>query len=377
VKLSYVTTYDALDVNQWSGLGYYIAKSIARQGAEIDYVGSLVSKATIFDKIRGKSYKLIGKNFHYDREPFISEYYAEQIAARVRTDSNVIFSPGTVPIALLKTDKPKVFYTDATFAGIMNFYDRFSHLSSQTIKNGNFLEQQALTSSKLAIFSSDWAAKGAIDHYNVDPGKIKVVPFGANIESRHTLDDIKGLVRSKQGTECNLIFLGVDWKRKGADIAVEVVKELNNRGLKTTLHIAGIKELPLKQLPPYIINHGFINKSTADGKNKINQLLASGHFLIMPTQADCTPVVYSEANSFGLPVVSTDVGGIPTIVKNDINGRIFSLLNSVQDYAAYIYDVFNNNKRYEELCYSSFNEYITRLNWNVSGKLIMDYIKQL
>jgi hypothetical protein len=39
----------------------------------------------------------------------------------------------------------------------------------------------------------------------------------------------------------------------------------------------------------------------------------------------CTPVVYSKANSFGLPCLSTNVSGIASIVKDDINSKFFSL----------------------------------------------------
>ncbi len=31
MKIAYVTTYDATDVGQWSGLGYYIPQSLKNQ----------------------------------------------------------------------------------------------------------------------------------------------------------------------------------------------------------------------------------------------------------------------------------------------------------------------------------------------------------
>src|SRR5262245_61413055 len=35
MKVLYVTTYDSSDVNQWSGLGYYIRKAIEAQGFDV------------------------------------------------------------------------------------------------------------------------------------------------------------------------------------------------------------------------------------------------------------------------------------------------------------------------------------------------------
>lgn len=94
---------------------------------------------------------------------------------------DVVFSPGTIPIAHLKTNYPIVFWADATFAGMIDFYPSFSNLCSRSIRDGNRMEQAALSKCSLAIYSSEWAAKTALDNYDVNPQKVKVVPFGANI----------------------------------------------------------------------------------------------------------------------------------------------------------------------------------------------------
>jgi glycosyltransferase involved in cell wall biosynthesis len=230
----------------------------------------------------------------------------------------------------------------------------------------------------LAIYSSEWAAKTAIDHYGVDPGKVRVVPFGANLESSITYDEMKEIVARRSSPECKLLFLGVDWKRKGGDMAVKVTANLNELGINDTLHVAGINNLPFsREEHPYVVNHGFISKSTKEGRNKIIQLLLQSNFLLLPTLADCTPIVYSEANSFGLPCITTNVGGIPSIIRDDVNGRMFSLESDSSDYAKYIKTTFENQGRYRELCYSSFGEYENRLNWKVAGQSVTKLITQL
>ena len=142
-----------------------------------------------------------------------------------------------------------------------------------------------------------------------------------------------------------------------------------------TLHIAGIKSIPVDPLPDYVMNHGFISKASQEGRNKLNKLLFDSHFLILPSKADCSPVVFSEANTLGLPCISTDVGGIPTIIKNGINGHTFSLSESPSAYADFIQGHFSNYNRYEQLALSSFEEYEKRLNWGTAGKTIMDLLK--
>lgn len=369
--ISYVTTYDALNVHNWSGLGYYIAKSLEQQKYELDYIGNLKLKTNIKERLKSKVYKIIlNKTFSLDREPDIIDQYAKQILAKMRPDSDLVFSPGTIPISLLETNKPKVFYTDATFAGMLDFYDNFSNYCKETIRHGCYIEQKALDSAKMAIYSSDWAAQTAIDNYDVNPDKIKVVPFGANIEGSKTYNEIQTIVSARPVSECHLLLLGVEWKRKGGNMAVEVAKKLNDMGIKTVLHIAGIKNIPLSPIPPFIVNHGFISKANNEGKERLNSLLSKCHFLILPVKAEAYGLVFCESNSFGVPCISNNVGGVSTIIKNGINGMLFSVNDSAEAYATYIQSVFTNQKAYNELAYSSFNEYSQRLNWDVAGKAL-------
>ena len=134
MKISYVTIYNALDIHNWSGLGYSIAKTLENQNAELDYIGNLQTRINSVLKFKQRVYKKFSKKiFDINREPFIAKQYAEQVKLYLNPETDIIFSPGSIPIALLKTAKPKVFYTDATFAGILGFYDSFSNLCAETI----------------------------------------------------------------------------------------------------------------------------------------------------------------------------------------------------------------------------------------------------
>jgi glycosyltransferase involved in cell wall biosynthesis len=376
MRLSYISTYDSTDIAQWSGLGYNISKALENQGASIDYISTLNNKSLLYPKLKLRLYQLVGKKYLVDRDLVAARYNAAQAGSKIKADTDIIFSPGTLATALLKTNKPKVFYTDATFAGMINFYQAFTNLSQKSIANGNFLEQEALSSSALAIYSSDWAAQTAIDNYNVDPSKIKVVPFGANIDCALTLAEVKNLVAARSKKECNLLFMGVDWERKGAEIAIKVAGQLNESGLKAKLHLAGIRNVPVS-LPDFVVNYGFLSKSNKEDRDKIIKLLSLSHFLILPSKADCTPIVYAEANSYGLPVITTNVGGVATLIKPNVNGQYFSLTDAIQDYTRYIFEVFSDEQRYCQMCYDSFNEYKTRLNWTTAGKTIMKYLKEI
>ncbi len=376
-NISYVTIYDSCDIHQWSGCSYYIAKALTDQGNRLDYIDNLECKADLILRAKRRFYKIRKKVHIIDREPSVVEKYSEEILRRIDPKCDIIFSPGSVPISLLETNKPKVFYTDATFAGMVNFYDSFSNFSPETIKHGNYLEKRSLETASMAIYTSEWAAQSAIEFYKVNPEKVKVVPFGANLSEEKSFKDLEPILRSKEKKELHLLFIGVDWKRKGGDMAVSVARSLNERGIKTTLHVAGLDTIPIEPLPYFVLHHGFISKSTREGTEKLNSLYNKCHFLLVPSKAEAFGIVFAEANSFGVPGISTNVGGIPSAIRDDINGKKFSLTDCADVYADYIQEIFLDQKRYKELCHSSFNEYAQRLNWKVSGKLLSDHINSL
>ncbi|PSM45864.1 group 1 glycosyl transferase [Chroococcidiopsis sp. CCALA 051] len=378
MKISYVTTYDAKDVRNWSGLGYYIAQSLKDRLISIDYIGSLREKYKLLFKAKKLVYKsLFHKMYLRDREPLILKNYAHQIKKQLSTDASIVFSPGTIPIAYLECHQPIVFWTDATFAGMINFYPEFSNLCKETIDNGNTMERLALERCKLAIYTSEWAAKTAIENYGVEPEKVKIVPFGANIQHSDRINDIQTILDLRSRNKCKLLFLGIDWFRKGGDIALEVTKQLNQAGIGTELTIAGCHPPLQEYLPSYVKVLGFVSKSTQDGQQLINRLLAESHFLILPSRAECYGVVFCEANSFAVPCISTDVGGISTVVKDGLNGKLFSTNTNVADYCSYISDIFSNYSQYRALALSAFNEYQSRLNWSVAGKTVNKLLSEI
>jgi glycosyltransferase involved in cell wall biosynthesis len=289
-------------------------------------------------------------------------------------DCDVIFSPGTIPISYLCTKKPLVFWTDATFAGMVNFYPAYSNLCAETIKNGNNAEQLALSKCRIAIYTSDWAANSAIMNYNVDPAKVKVVPFGANIDTNRSSQDINLIVRNKKFDICRLLFVGVEWQRKGGDFAVAVADLLNKRGRKTELHVVGCN--PQGKVPGFVIQHGFVSKKTEEGKSLLNKLMSDSHFLILPSLADCVPVVFAEASSFGLPCLASRVGGIPTAVQDGKNGHTFSLDDKPEKYCECIEDLMSSTQKYGMLAQSSFKEYSERLTWSTAGSKLASLIHE-
>jgi glycosyltransferase involved in cell wall biosynthesis len=376
LKIAYCTTYDSSDVHAWSGLGFYILKTLQDSGFQTERIGKLSDRKSLFFKIKKLLYKqIVSKTYLWDREPAILVDYANQIEKLLSNiHHDVVFSPSTVPISYLQTKKPIVFWTDATFAGMLDFYPEFSNLCAQTIKNGTVMEQLALSKCSLAIYSSSWAANTAIQNYDINPAKVKVVPFGANISCDRNLQDVNTLIENRSSDICKLLFLGVDWHRKGGEKALAVADSLNQQGIRTELHIAGCN--PPVRLPSFAIHHGFISKKTEEGRKLLDKLMSESHFLILPSMAECYGLVFAEASAFGLPSLTTKIGGIPTVIKDGMNGQTFLLEEDHEKYCEYIEGLMASKQEYKKLALSTFNEYSTRLNWSSAGKKVHELIQE-
>ncbi len=379
MRIAYLTSYDVLDSTKWPknkiglcGAGYHLAKTLESQSTVLDYLGPLEqTPPSLKHKFKWHfNQKLFKKDYFYFLEPSVLESYSAQVLPKLaKFKSDVVLCPeNTIPLAHLECKQPIVLWTDAPLSASINFYSWLSNLTQETLDDLYAMEKLALERCQLAIFLSDWAAQTAIETYGINPAKVAVVPWGANLETNRDREDIHNIVEAKNNECCKLLFIGVDWFRKGGDIAFEIAEELNSRGINTELSVVGCEPETEVPLPSYVKKLGFISKYTWEGLNKITKLFTESHFLVLPSRADFSPHVFCEANSFGLPCISTQIGGIPTLIKHDLNGKTFALNANISEYCNYIASLMNNYSDYKNLAYSSFNEYQTRLNWLVAGQ---------
>lgn len=379
LHITYATTFDPSDIRAWSGTIYHLAKALEKAEMQVDYCGEIAKNQVLVNKAINKITKLssLGELFPVERTNRMAKLFAERIRAHLmRSRCDIVFSPGSIPLALLKTKRPKVFYTDATFAGILEQYPEFSDYPKRYIKEGHDLEQQALDNCDLAIYSSQWAARTAMEHYGMDADRIRVVPFGSNLRTTPDASEVSDHIHARANTPCELLFIGVAWERKGGPKVLEIARELHARGIPVRVHVVGSAP-PDSDLPDYVITHGFVSKETEEGRQKLAQLLARAHFLLLPSLAECMGIVLCEANAYGVPCLANDVGGIPEVVKNDINGRLFQVDAPAGEWAAHIAGLYEDGQRYRALAITSRKEFDQRLNWDTTGAAIRGYLQEL
>jgi glycosyltransferase involved in cell wall biosynthesis len=284
----------------------------------------------------------------------------------------MVFSPGSLPIAYLDCHQPIAFWTDATFAAMIGFYPEYSRLADACVAHGNMADQSALSRSSVAFYSSEWAADSAVRMYSVDPAKVRVVPFGANVEWGFTINQVEDFISSRPSGSCNMLFIGVDWARKGGDLAVSIAQRIEESGIPVRLDVVGCQ--PACALPRFARVHGYISKRDPDGRDALLGLLRQSHFLLLPSRAEAYGVAAAEASSVGVPTIATAVGGLPTVVRDGVTGYCLPKESTPEQYATLILSILDSSA-YHDLAVSSFHDYEARLNWTSAGSRVASLLR--
>lgn len=312
----------------------------------------------IFNKIIAKTIRVFtGKKYNASYSIINAKRESYIVEKKVKKQKyDFVFCPAkSGSIAYSRINVPVVYLTDATFIQMVDYYEHLTNLSGLTMYEGNELERRAIEKSKIVICASDWAKNSVINDYKKCGQDVKILPFGANIEE---------VTSTKAEHDCiNLLFCGVDWKRKGGETAVKTVRELKSRGNNVNLYLVGCNP-PESYTESYIKTIGFLNKNNPEEKEKLKKIYEETDFLLLPTVAECAGIVFAEASGNGIPSITYDTGGVGTYVMNGINGYRLPLGSGHEEFADLIEKCIFDNTLSEKLKDGARKYYRETLNWN-------------
>ena len=377
LRIGFVSICDASDATAWSGIPFQVLNQMRKQGADVEVLSPLkvnrkyaLAPAKLLAKVRGRSVTL-------DHFSLVLRSYARQIESWLRKHPiDVVFSTSTIPITLLQCRQPIVVWTDAVFHSMPDYYSgAFASMTRGAIARGKAQEETALQNCTIAVYASNWAAERA--KRLTDPKKIRVLPFGSSIPTRYVENDFAIPATEKEADNhrsCELLFVGVDWERKGGDIAVETARLLNEAGVITTLKVVGCS--PNRDLPSFVDPVGFMNKNSANDMKLLVDLFREADFFILPTKAEAAGIVFGEASSFGLPCLTYATGGVPDYVRDGVNGFCFEPEAPATAFATKIQELLLNPEAYQAISERAFLEYKERLNWESSVNKLMRIFRE-
>jgi glycosyltransferase involved in cell wall biosynthesis len=250
---------------------------------------------------------------------------------------------------------------DASTPGIPHFvYTDHTHLENRHYTNiPNLysprwieLERQIYQNAAITFLRSSNVRRSVIDEYACPPEKAILVYAGCNAK----VSQVK--TANNDYAHPVILFVGLDWKRKGGPDLVEAFKIVRETLPEARLTIVGAN--PDLQVPGCTV----IGKIPPE---QLDRYYQEASLFCLPTYLEPFGIVFIEAMAAHLPIVATRVGAIPDFVEEgrngimvepgDIPGLANSLLRLLKD---------------PELCHSfgesSFQLTLDRYSWEAVGE---------
>jgi glycosyltransferase involved in cell wall biosynthesis len=360
VKVAVLAAGDPLDVRTWSGTPYYMTQALKTRFPDLLVIRD--AWPLWFSLTRRAICRVTGGRVDISWFRSFFRLNADRLAVRLKRQGvDVAVCIGTAPLsAYLSKHVPCIHVSDATFVLRSRFYREFSNLTGFCARNAAKLDEDSIRGSAACLYPTEWAAQSAINDIGAAPGRVYVIPWGCNVAA----SDLPPWRNQSRDEKCHLVFIGLDWERKGGHIVLDALKQLLRSGFPATLDIIGkMPDLSGLDLPCEVVQHGFINKGTKDGMALFDSIMKRASFLFVPTRQDCSSMVFAEANAYGVPAISTDTGGVSGVVREGINGHLLPPSAQSDQYAQLIRRIWSDEGRYLELRLSSRERFEDTLNW--------------
>jgi glycosyltransferase involved in cell wall biosynthesis len=278
-------------------------------------------------------------------------------------------------ILIQKKDYTFTFQTqsffDVSFPGIPNFlYTDHTHLTNLYYpafnKNKLYpkkwiaLEKSVYNNAALNFTMSNHVSKSIHEHYNCPREKIQNVYVGSNADIGNK--DHNDERYSKQ----NILFLGVAWQRKGGPQLVEAFKKVRETLPNATLTIVGCS--PKIEL----------ENCTIVGRvplSQVNKYYQQASVFCLPTRLEPFGIVFIEAFNNKLPVVASNIGAIPDLVRNEESGYTVDP-DDITALAEHLTKLLSNPEMCKKLGHAGYELIKNRYTWEATGQRLRENITQ-
>ncbi|ENZ34382.1 hypothetical protein HMPREF1084_01671 [Clostridium butyricum 60E.3] len=181
-------------------------------------------------------------------------------------------------------------------------------------------------------------------------------------------------VSRKVDNNFNIIFIGYLEKRKGVDVLIKSIPYLKKQDKNINVYICG--DGPEKSnLETLVKKLGLCEMVNFEGWIDIykkKEILKKANLLVFPSRNEGLPMAILESLGYGIPVISTNVGSIADVIKENYNGY-FVEIGDYENIAKLTNVLIENEEKYKEMSKNAFDSI---MNSYEEGKYFND-IKKL
>lgn len=253
-------------------------------------------------------------------------------------------------------DIPHFIYTDHT--NLANLY--YTGLSRNKLYANAWLElERAIYNNATLIFTrSHHITQSLVEQYRRPAGQVVCVYAGSNtpVQAASSGPEDYG---SK-----HILFVGIDWERKGGPVLVEAFKKVLQVYPDARLTIVGCT--PQVDLP----NCQVIGRVPV---TEVSQYYRQASIFCLPTRLEPFGIAFIEALNHKLPVVATDVGAIPDFVTSGHNGYLVKP-DQVEPLAQALIDLVGNPDKCRLFGERGYRIAMDRYTWDSVGARMKEAI---
>jgi glycosyltransferase involved in cell wall biosynthesis len=240
---------------------------------------------------------------------------------------------------------PHYVYTDHTHLANLLYptFDRRKLLSESWIRREKNIYQAA----KLVFTRSSHVTDSVIKQYDISPENVACVYYGANVPS-------SGVPNSAKYSKKNILFVGLDWLRKGGPDMLDAFGIVLKKHPDATLTIVGASP-NITQRNVKVVGRVPIHEM----ENYYNQ----ASIFCLPTTLEPSATAFIEAQSYRLPLVVTNIGAAPDFTVNEENGYLVEVHRPDQVAKALI-RLLDDPKLCERMGNAGYQRTVERYNWD-------------
>jgi len=359
---------------------YNLAKHLAKQAHEVHVITSL-------DENLPSNSMIDGFNVHRIKCPQfrIVKHNSGVERPKIRVYAAFIFFVKTM-VALHELN-PDIIHVQGIDIGIIGFFSKFILRKPYGVWGRGddvylpwpfkgFISKMVLRSALVAISLTDDMKNKMCDLHERE---IIMIPNGIDIDMFTGLSkfESRNMLHLSQNEKI-LLFVGRLQPIKGVKYLIDAMGHVNKRDSKIKLLVVGFGA-EFNDLNTKVENLSLSNNIILVGEvpyEKISIYMAAADVFVLPSLSEGFPGTLLEAMASSLPVITTNVAGLPEIIKDGINGFIVEPANSME-IATKVLKLFENPKL---INYMGCNNKINSIDygWDViCNKFITVYKKQL
>lgn len=368
VETVVLTHGDPTNKHSFSGANFRLVGALGEMG--------ILKGAFDVDLYGMKKYLAAVPSFSFSRMKWYQKYNKSSIVYNLRSklatrkllelsgQFNTVLQIGAMfsPDVTLVGSPPIFSYHDSnawlSMAG--GSYSFSSHVSKSLIRASIEREKAIYAKNKAMFVFSQFVKNSFVHHFSVDPEKIHVVYAGPNIE---VADDIEKTYDSR-----DILFVGVDFERKGGEIVLEAFRSVKKEINDARLIIVGGKKIPEAN---GVCTLGFIDKNTPDGERRITELYRRSAVFVMPSYFEPFGIVLIEAMLNRTPCIGSNVGAIPEIITHGETGFVIEKGNA-KELAMRIIELMKDTDLRQNMGEKGYLKAKSTFTWESVGKKMHD-----